>query len=76
MLTEARSERLKTQQVFNTLELFDHTGSRAKVQYYVRIAKSDYRDILSRVQLGPLAEAEGEKLQKQARALIAQWGKK
>jgi hypothetical protein len=51
-------------------------GSKAKVLHYVQIAKTDYRDILAWKQLGPLEEAEGEKLQKQARVLIERWGKK
>ena len=50
-------------------------GSIDKVREYVRIAKTDYRDILAWRQLGPLAEAEGKKLQNEAHALIEKWGK-
>ena len=49
-------------------------GSRDKMLQYVQIAKTDYRDILAWKQLGPLQEAEGKKLQIEARALIEKWG--
>lgn len=51
-------------------------GSKDKILRYVRIAKTDYRDILAWKQLGPLQEAEGKKLQDEARALIEKWGKR
>jgi hypothetical protein len=51
-------------------------GSKDKLVQYVQIAKTDYRDILAWKQLGPLQEAQGEKLQNEARALIEKWGTK
>lgn len=51
-------------------------GSKDKLLQYVQIAKTDYRDVLAWNQLGPLPEAEGEKLENEARALIQKWGRK
>jgi hypothetical protein len=51
-------------------------GNRDKLLYLVQTAKIDYRDILAWKQLGPIPEAEGEKLQNEARALLEKWGKK
>src|SRR3989442_591163 len=51
-------------------------GNKEKLTYMVQIAKTDYRDILAWKELGPLSEANGEKLQKDARSLIERWGKK
>ena len=51
-------------------------GSEDKLPALVRMAKTDYRDVLAWQQLGPLPEAEGKRLQDQARALLDQWGKK
>jgi hypothetical protein len=51
-------------------------GSTDQLVQYVQIAKTDYRDILAWKQLGPLQEAEGKKLQNEARALMEKWGKK
>jgi len=51
-------------------------GSREKLRYFVEIAKTDYRDVLAWKQLGPLPDAEGRKLQEEARALIGKWGRK
>ena len=51
-------------------------GSRDKILPYVRIAKTDYRDILAWKQLGTVPATEGKKLQDDARALIKKWGKK
>jgi hypothetical protein len=51
-------------------------GHKDKLLEYVHVAKTDFRDILAWQQVGPLEQAEGEKLQNEARALIAKWGKK
>jgi hypothetical protein len=51
-------------------------GNADKLREFVRIAKTDYRDILAWQELGPLSEAEGRKLQDAARALIGKWGRK
>ena len=45
-------------------------GSKDKLLELVQTAKTDYRDVLAWQQLGPLPEAEGKKLQKEARALL------
>ncbi len=50
-------------------------GSADRLQELVQAAKTDYRDILSYAQ-GPLSPAEGEKLQRAARDLMARWGKR
>ncbi|MBL8511043.1 MAG: hypothetical protein JNM52_05305 [Betaproteobacteria bacterium] len=49
-------------------------GNREKLQQLVQAAKVDYRDILAWQQLGPLSDAEGEKMQHEARALLQKWG--
>jgi len=51
-------------------------GSEDKLLELVQTAKTDYRDILSWVETGPLSPAEGEKLQLAARKLLDEWGKK
>ncbi len=51
-------------------------GSKDKLLELVQTAKTDYRDVLAWQQLGPLSEAEGKKLQNEARALLEKWGKK
>ena len=51
-------------------------GNREKLREYVRTAKTDYRDILAWKELGPLTEAEGKRLQNEARALIEKWAEK
>ena len=50
-------------------------GSEDRLRELVQAAKTDYRDILAWKQLGPLSEAEGERLQTQAKALLRDWGK-
>jgi hypothetical protein len=50
-------------------------GSREKLMDMVKAARTDYRDVLAWKQLGPLPKADGEKLQKVARALVEKWGK-
>jgi hypothetical protein len=50
-------------------------GDEEKLAYFVDIAKTDYRDVLAWQQLGPISEEEGQKLQAQAREIIAKWGK-
>ena len=51
-------------------------GDRGKLERLVEEAKGDYRDILAMQQLGPILEAEGKKLQDEARVLIEKWGEK
>lgn len=51
-------------------------GSADKLQELVQAAKTDYRDILSWAQTGPLSPDEGEKLQRAARDLALRWGKR
>ena len=51
-------------------------GSEDKLRHLVQVAKTDYRDILSWVETGPLSQAEGEKQRLAARRLLEQWGKK
>lgn len=51
-------------------------GSKDKLLELVQAAKTDYRDILAWQRLDPLPEAEGKKLQEEARALLEKWGKK
>ena len=50
-------------------------GSREKLLYMLKTAKTDYRDVLAWKQLGPLPKDEGEKLQNEVRALAEKWGK-
>jgi hypothetical protein len=51
-------------------------GSKDKLLELVQTAKTDYRDVLAWQQLGPLPEAEGKRLQNDARALLEKWGRK
>jgi hypothetical protein len=51
-------------------------GDRAKLERPVGQAKVDHRDVLAMQQLGAIPEAEGKKLQDEARALIEKWGEK
>jgi hypothetical protein len=51
-------------------------GSEEKLLELVRAAKVDYRDVLAWQELGPLPEAEGKKLQEEARGVIDKWGRK
>ncbi len=51
-------------------------GVEGKLPELVRVAKTDYRDVLAWQQLGPLSDAEGQRLQEQARALLDKWGEK
>lgn len=50
-------------------------GIMDRLLHLVKLAKTDYRDVLAWQQLGPLPETEGRRLQDEARALIEQWGK-
>lgn len=50
-------------------------GSKERLGELVQAAKTDYRDVLAWQQLGPLSAADGERLRRRARALIAKWGK-
>lgn len=49
-------------------------GSQEKLLQMVRLAKSDYRDVLAWQQLGPCSADEGAKLQATVKALINKWG--
>jgi len=49
-------------------------GSEDKLRCLVEAAKTDYRDVLCWQQTGPLSEAEGQKLQEDARGLLDRWG--
>jgi hypothetical protein len=51
-------------------------GDMDRLLHFVQVAKTDYRNVLAWQELGPLPEAEGRRLQDEARALIEQWGKK
>ena len=51
-------------------------GSEEKLLEFVRIAKTDYRDVLAWVELGPLSESEGRKQQDLARGLLEKWGRR
>ena len=52
------------------------TGSEDKLLDLVRTAKTDFRDVLSWQDGGPLSEAEGQKQRQAARRLLDKWGKK
>lgn len=65
-------ERARVQVAIVTLS----EGNEDKLRYFVQTAKTDYRDILSWVETGPLSEAEGEKLRQAALQLLERWGKK
>ena len=45
-------------------------GNLEKLRYFVKIAKTDYRDILAFKELGPLSKEEGEKLTLAAKKLL------
>ena len=51
-------------------------GKKEKLLYWVKIAKTDYRDVLAAQELGPVSPQEGAKLQNTAKDLINRWGKK
>ncbi len=51
-------------------------GDEARLRNLVQSAKTDYRDVLSWVESGPLSEAEGQKQQALARRLLDKWSKK
>ncbi len=51
-------------------------GNEGKLQDFIQIAKTDYRDILHWVSSRPLTAPEGERLQPAARHIIEIWGKK
>lgn len=50
-------------------------GDEERVRYFVKVAKTDYRDILSWQATGPLTPEEGKKAQDAARELMKRWGK-
>jgi len=51
-------------------------GAEERLRHLVKVAKTDYRDILSWQATGPLTSEEGKKVQEAARGLIDRWGKK
>src|SRR2546423_38595 len=51
-------------------------GNEEKLRELVKTAKTDYRDVLSWAETGPLSKSEGEKQQELARGLLQKWGKK
>ena len=51
-------------------------GNEDKLLYFVQVAKTDYRDVLSWQASGPLSEPEGRRLQQAAHRLLEQCGKK
>lgn len=50
-------------------------GNEEKLRYFVKVAKTDYRDILCWQTTGPLTLEEGKEAQKAARSLIERWHK-
>jgi len=51
-------------------------GDEARLRSLVRTAKTDYRDVLSWVETGPLSDEEGRNLRALARSLLEKWGRK
>ena len=51
-------------------------GDKEKLEYFVKIAKTDYRDVLAAQELGPLSPEVGEQLQALTRSIVESWGKK
>jgi hypothetical protein len=51
-------------------------GNEDQLLDFVQAAKTDYRDVLSWQDSGPLSEAEGQKQRQNVRRLLDQWGKK
>ena len=51
-------------------------GAEERLRYLVKVAKTDYRDILAWQATGPLTPEEGKKVQEAARGLIDRWGEK
>ena len=51
-------------------------GSEDKLLQFVQAAKTDYRDVLSWVETGPLSEAQSAELTKAALRLLERWGDK
>ena len=51
-------------------------GAEDRLRYLIKVAKTDYRDILAWQATGPLTPEEGKKVQEAARGLIERWGKK
>ncbi len=51
-------------------------GSEVKLLQFIEVAKTDYRDVLSWVETGPLSEAQGAELTKAALRLLERWGNK
>ena len=51
-------------------------GSEDKLLQLIQIAKTDYRDILSWVETGPLSASQGRRAKQAARQILDLWGKK
>ena len=51
-------------------------GSEDKLLQFIQAAKTDYRDVLSWVETGPLSEAQGEEARQAAMRLVERWGDK
>jgi hypothetical protein len=51
-------------------------GSEEKLLELVQTAKTDYRDVLSWAETGPLTESDGQMQQERVRGLLERWGKK
>jgi hypothetical protein len=49
-------------------------GNEDKLLEFVQAAKTDYRDVLSWVESGPLSESEGKARQDLVRRLLEKWG--
>jgi len=55
------------------LEVSD--GKMARLPYFVKCAKIDYRDVLTGAKLGPMTDAEDLKWQASADRMLALWNK-
>ena len=51
-------------------------GSEERLRYLVGVAKTDYRDVLSWVETGPLSEVERAEKRAAVEGVIQRWGKK
>lgn len=50
-------------------------GQKHKLAELIDIAKQDYRDVLAWLETEPLSEAEGRRIEQEARNIIEKWGK-
>lgn len=51
-------------------------GSEERLRHFLKMAKTDYRDVLAFVETGPLPPETGEKLRKAATEVLQKWGKR